>query len=56
MAILEHRVCRYGPPIVGVSGQPDQTDTTWRVRDPENVRDLIETARTAKATSNTSAA
>jgi hypothetical protein len=39
-----------------VSGQPDKTNTMWLVRDPESVRDLIETVRTAKATSNTSAA
>jgi hypothetical protein len=39
-----------------VSGQSDKTNTMWLVRDPERVRDLIETARTAKATSNTSAA
>ena len=39
-----------------VSGQPDNTNTMWLVRDPESVRDLIESARTAMATSNTSAA
>jgi hypothetical protein len=39
-----------------VSGQPDNRNSKWLVRDPERVRDLIETARTAKATSNTSAA
>jgi hypothetical protein len=39
-----------------VSGQPDNRNAGWLVRDPERVRDLIETARTAKATSNTSAA
>jgi hypothetical protein len=39
-----------------VTGQPDNRNARWLVRDPESVRDLIETARTARATSNTSAA
>jgi hypothetical protein len=39
-----------------VTGQPDKRNARWLVRDPERERDLIETARTAKAMSNTSAA